>query len=90
MLPLLQWRKLPGSVPGGFFSYSFILSLPVSLCSKCHSLCSSSSCCEKYIFLQRRVEQGCFQSLLTDILNKELVLLINESEFALSKNFLNA
>lgn len=30
------------------------------------------------------MEQGCFQSLLTDILNEELVLPINESQFALS------
>lgn len=33
---------------------------------------------------QSRVEQGCFQPLLTHILNKELVLPINESEFAFS------
>lgn len=80
--PCSAWGTGPGSVLEGFSSAS------PSLCLLTSAAVAQSVQLQfllgKTHFPQRRVEQGYFQSLLNDILNKELVLPINESEFDIS------
>lgn len=83
MLPLLQWGNCPDLFLEGFF---FLQHHP--FCAYLTSALSVTVCAAQVLAVKNtyitKGGTGMFQSLLTDILNEELALPINESEFALS------
>lgn len=76
--------KLSRSVPGGLFflrHHSFCAYLTSALSV---TVCAAQVLAVKNTYITKKGGTGMFQSLLTDILNEELALPLNESEFALS------
>lgn len=84
VLPLLQWRNCQDLFLEGFFLqlHPFCAYLTSTLSV---TVCAAQVLAVKNSFSAKKAETEVFSvSLLADILNEELVLAINESEFALS------